>query len=209
MRKLEAAPYITVHGPDGAGKTTVGRLVVNALHEHGHKAVFFDDWRREHGWSNPFSGREMRKRVGEDGEAFTVLQLAKVALDSVTINELTDSGIVVVKDRGILDVRADLNHRGLDPSECQSPLVREPDLAVYLDVSEAVRYRRLAVKEDLRPDDFEPNSPGNRMHAMSQFVMATVADMVPEHGLILQTDELSAAQVVERVYAVVSEAICR
>lgn len=209
MRNLETAPYITVHGPDGAGKTTVGRRVVGMLQQHGHEAVFFDDWRDQTGWTNPFSNKEVRRQVGESGKAFTVLQSAKAAMDSVAINGLTDSGIVVVKDRGIIDVRADLNYRGLDPSDCQSPLIREPDLAVYLHVGEAARHRRLAVKEDVHPEDFQPNSPGHRLYAMTQFVMAAVTDLAPEHGVVLQTDDLSADQVVEQVHAAVSEIICR
>lgn len=132
MRNLRTAPYITIHGPDGSGKTTIGRRVVGLLQSSGREAVFFDDWREDHGWKNIFSNYDLRRTIDESGKAFTILQAAKVALDGAVITDLTDSGVTVVKDRGVLDVRADLNYRGLSPSDCHGSLIREPDLAVYL-----------------------------------------------------------------------------
>lgn len=208
MRNDTSAPYITIHGPDGSGKTTVGRRVVDLLHAHGREAVFFDDWRKEAAWQNPFSDKELRRQFAENGTAFSVLQLAKVALDSAKISELTDAGIVVIKDRGILDVRADLQYRKQKAAYCQGPYVREPDLAVYLAVSEVARQSRLEVKQDIRPEDFQPNVPGTRLHAIATSVLAAVTDM-KERGRIIQTDELSVDQVVKQVYTEVAEVACR
>jgi hypothetical protein len=128
-----------------------------------------------------------------------LLQLAKVAFDSVIITELTDRGILVIKDRGLLDVRADLSYRGLDPQDCSGPLVREPDLAVFLSVSEDERHKRLAVKDDIHEDDFQPNAPGSRLYTVAQHVRSSVESLQPTRGLIIDTDNLGVDQVVERV----------
>ena len=198
MHTFERTPYVTLHGPDGSGKTTVARTVVQALNREGHGSIFFDDWKQMQGRENPFSAAEIKLLSGE-GKGLSVLQLAKVAFDSVAISELTDSGIIVVKDRGLLDVRADLAYRGLDPNDCSGPLVREPDLAVFLSVSEAARHKRLAVKEDIRPEDFQPNEPGSRLFSMVQHVQSSVETLEPANGLLIDTDELGVDQVVERV----------
>jgi thymidylate kinase len=205
VRELTTAPYITIHGPDGVGKTSAGRNVVDTLIEYGKKVVFFDDWRVGTAWSNPFSDRHLREKVKNNPEAFVALQLAKVAVDSAAITNLTESGIAVVKDRGVLDVRADLKYRGIDPASCSGPLVREPDLAIFLQVTEEARHRRLAVKEDAQSDDFQPNTPGNRLYVMTQFVEAAVSRLAPERGLSIQTDDLTLDQVVTRISTSVEE----
>lgn len=199
---------MTVHGPDGSGKTSTGRRIVESLIQHHQSAVFFDDWRENMGWVNPFSDKELREQAKDSKEAFLELQMAKVAFDSIAITDLTNLGIIVVKDRGLLDVRADLNYRGIDPAACQGPLIREPDMSIYLQVSEEVRQRRLAVKKDIQPEDFQPNMPGYRMYAMTQFIEAAVRQMGPSRGIIIATDGLSAEQVAEQAYTTVMETTC-
>ena len=195
--------FITLHGPDGVGKTTAGRKLVELLAEHGHTAVFFDDWRDENGWKNPFSSKELRRAVGETDKGFVALQAAKAAVDSMVITELTDSGLIVIKDRGILDVRADLQHRGFDPADCAGPLIREPDFAVLLTVSEEGRMRRLANKPDVQPEDYQPNTPGHRLYDMTQSLQQQVEARMPDGGMIVNTDDISLREAI----AVIGERI--
>jgi len=193
--------YVTIHGPDGVGKTTVGRSVANTLIGRGHATEFFDDWRNENHWNNPFSNAKIRKLVGENNQSFVALQVAKVAVDSIVITDLINKGITVIKDRGIMDVRADLKYRGFDPADCYSPMIREPDFTVLLTVNEEGRYQRLCSKNDLRSHDYQPNLPGHRMYDMNQYLIDEVDKRVPEKGLILPTDGLS----IEAVVGVITE----
>lgn len=202
--RLERGLYVTLHGPDGIGKTTAGRNVVKTLNENGRAAIFFDDWRDDQAWKNPFSQEGLRSKINEQSRQFAVLQLAKVALDSVVITELTGSGVTVVKDRGIYDVRADLSYRGLEPSECAGPLIREPDMAVLLTADEAKRQERLVAKQDLKAEDFAPFTPGSRLYFMHQSLLRQVIAVSPERGLILDTTMLSAEQVAEMIYKVIA-----
>jgi thymidylate kinase len=198
MRTIDQSPYITIHGPDGVGKTTVGRGVATKLVNRGYATEFFDDWRERNGWVNPYSLTKLNAEFGTDLSVIA-LQAAKTALDSLVINELTTSGITIVKDRGVIDVRADLIYRGLDPSELRGPLMREPDLAVLLTVSEEVRHRRLNTKNDIQPQDYEPNLPGNRMYDMNQSILDQLENRPPESQLILSTDNLSIREVVDEI----------
>lgn len=195
--------YVTIHGPDGVGKTTVGRNVASTLTRNGLAAEFFDDWRDENHFNNPFSSTKIRKLVGKNSQSFVALQAAKVAIDSIAVTELTNEGITVIKDRGILDVRADLKYRGFEPSDFYSPMIREPDLTVMLMVHEEARYRRLASKNDVHSQDYQPNLPGYRMYEMSQYLVNEVSKRVPEKGLIVQTDDLS----IDTVVGIVTERI--
>ncbi len=199
MIRLEKSSYITIHGPDGVGKTTVGRKVAGRLNAHGHPAIFFDDWREDNNWHNPFSNRSLREEIGDKSKYFIALQAAKTSVDSMVITELTDLGVTVVKDRGIFDVRADLKYRGFDADECVGPLIREPDLAVLLSVSEAVRQRRLVTKSDVRPEDYQPNLPGHRLFEMTRSLLEQVEARAPFGGVIIDTDNLVLEEVVDTI----------
>lgn len=203
----KTAPYITIHGPDGAGKTTTGRRISQMLAEQGREAIFFDDWRDETKWKNPFSDSKLRESLEGKKDEFAILQLAKTALDSTVITDLTATGIVVIKDRGVIDVRADLSYRDIDPSVCRCPQIREPDFAIFLRVGEEARRRRLKVKEDLCPEDLQPNTPGHRLYAITRFVEDAVGEIAPDRGIIIPSDYLSVEQVAEIACAAIEERV--
>jgi thymidylate kinase len=204
FNNVEPALYVTIHGPDGVGKTTTGRGVTTTLIENGFKAVFFDDWRADEGWVNPFASEILKNTIDGRSEGFIALQAAKVAMDSIIISDLTNSGTTVVKDRGLLDVRADLQHRGLDSKKCAGPLIREPDLSFLLTVNESTRLGRLSGKVDVQPIDYQPNTPGNRLFNMTTSLNEQVEQMT-DRGLIIATDQMSLEGVVSMISSTILE----
>lgn len=196
---LETARYITLHGPDGSGKTTVGRALANRLETNGSPAVFFPDWRVQNDIANPFY-EPLRTEEAKEPQLLLSLVLAKLAFDSWHINELLEQDVNVIKDRGLFDVRADMAWRGMDALLCDSPAIKAPDFSVYLDVGESARLRHLAVKPDSNADDYEPNEPGTRMHTLARYVLGEVTALEKRgQGMVLPSDSLSIEEIVERV----------
>jgi len=170
--------FITLHGPDGSGKTTTAVETVRQINSFGVESVFFGDWvcSIDGPGPNPFSENSIKQRMDEEGtpSEFLLLQVAKVAWDSSHIDGLVGEGVTVLKDRGIYDVRSDLVYRGIDPDATFNQLIREPDGAFFLDVGEAMRRQRLATKTDIEPEDWAENKPGTRMYHMARNVLEQV-----------------------------------
>lgn len=195
----EAARYITLHGPDGSGKTTVGRALAGYLEENGASAVYFPDWRKQNDIENPFY-EPLRTEEAKQPRLLLSLVLAKLAYDSWYINELLGTGTHVIKDRGLWDVRADMAWRDMDPELCDSPAIKKPDFSAYLNVGEDARRRYLDIKEDRNANDYESNDPGTRLHSLTQYVLGKVVELEKQgRGMVIAADSLTIRDLAEGI----------
>lgn len=191
-------PYITIHGPDGAGKTTVGRSLANTMRCSGHSAVFFRDWQISQGQTaslDPYLNRAARDSISRD---FVLMQVAHAATQSALISNLTSAGFIVIKDRGILDDRACLHAEGLDAAAHLEPGLREPDLAIFLAVSERERAKRLAARPSVAPYSRQPNTDGSSASTITTHILSQVQTLAADNrGVVIDTDQVSVRGVTD------------
>lgn len=193
-------PYVTIHGPDGVGKTTIGRNLAATLHNVGQWAVFFRDWRASQGHEVSFDPYVNRASPGSISRDFVLAQAAHTATQSTFITALTGSGFTVVQDRSILDDRACLHAEGLNPAAHLEPSLREPDLAIFLAVSERERAKRLAVRPSTTPYSQQPNIAGSSAGTITNHILGQVETLAADdRGVIIDTDHVGIQKVTDRI----------
>lgn len=185
--------FITVHGIDGTGKSTVANCIVEALHGQGAPTLTFDDAEKHYSPKLP---------LGPDvpsAEAASHPSLSKKAVQSVLVRAASEDGIHVVKDRWLIDVYADNIHKGVELPEPPAEIVM-PDLSVILVCSEDIRRQRIMQRGNPTADDLIPKELGTRAQFFETYLLENIG-MFASQSMVVDTGDHGPAQVAQQSVA--------
>ena len=189
---LDKGCFIIIEGPDGSGKTTIAKRLLNEIQIMGYESYY----RREPGTS--IIGEQIRRIVLNmpltDKER-TLLFMTSFASSAETIKEYVNNGAIVICDRFLRSTAVYQNFCDCDKSK--QDYIRdtrdfvnlgkyvmsgiEPDLEIVLDVCPAVGFNRIHVRNDkidvIEEEGFEGDIYDKRCHYYST---ATDDDFVSE-----------------------------
>lgn len=194
----EHAKFITIHGIDGVGKTTLVDAVNNNLRAVGRDIASESLDLSKSPWRNC---REQFEKVSISERLF--YKLGSKAADGNLIIERLENGITTVKDRWIIDVLADETHKGVvAPDNIYLSIVR-PHLAVLLLCDEDTRMDRVQSRLEITEDDLVPCIPGERAHYFQRYLLDNLAASAEDCMILDTTDippEKLAESVMERIH---------
>lgn len=195
----ELPSFITIHGIDGTGKTTLVGAIQDVLEANHldiassatHSAAE-DPWQTHRADFSELSGAE---RV--------FYKLGSKAAQGRLIAQRKDSGITTVKDRWTIDVLADETHKGtVIPTGILSTIL-QPDMAVLLVCDEEARMARITSRPDPTPEDLVPRTPGSRAYYFQDYLTTHLPASAAKHMQLNSTNtspKVLAESVVERIY---------
>jgi thymidylate kinase len=194
----EQARFITVHGIDGTGKTTLVAALKTALEQMGIDVAPDSSVKPSTPW------RKFRSDFGDMTPTQRLFyKLGSKAAEGERIAEGIHEGRTTVKDRWVIDVLADETHKGAVAPREVYPSILQPDLAVVLWCSEDERVSRIANRPDATPDDLIPLQPGTRADYFHTYLIDHIAGSAAD-SLTLNTTqsppEELAQIVLERAY---------
>lgn len=194
----ERGKFITVHGIDGTGKTTLVRAIEDVIRARGqnsgaeHLASQESPWQR---CKDEFSDISLSERI--------FYKLGSKAAQAALVETRLALGETIVKDRWVIDVLADETHKGAVAPERVFSTILRPDLAVLLVCDESTRTSRIASRGDATPDDLIPCVPGERAYYFQQYLADHMA-FSAEDNMQLDSTKMHPAHlaglVMERVY---------
>jgi len=193
--------FITIHGIDGTGKTTTTEKLHQRLVSMGEQAINYDTHKNDR--PNPFAQKkELADREGSPEERLAAY-LESTMFHSEQIEDLRKQGFHVMKSRYLDDVLAHHSHLGLSEEVLQAGLrkfpIVQPDLKVILTADESKRRDRIEGRGILDARDAEHKAPGSRARYFEDYLMQ-FAQKAPEGSVLhLDTGELDAEEVVERI----------
>ncbi len=136
--------FIVIEGLDGAGKTTLSKLLVRDLRARGVPAV----WTSEP--SKSTVGQILRKKVLQGRKASAELEALLFATDRYLhlqneVGPALRKGQTVVSDRYVYASLAYQGAQGLSEAWLRkiNRFARKPDVAIYLDVDPKIGLRRI------------------------------------------------------------------
>lgn len=165
--------FVTVHGIDGTGKSTLASTLAASLTERGHRAFEFDALPELAGVArSPQSHRRPNS-------------IEKKQTQSHRINHFVQDGITVVRDRWLIDVLASNAWEGRAlPVDTHDVAV--PDLSILLLCAESERMERVSKRGNPTPDDLIPNIHGTRAHAFQTYLLEHLPDL-SHNQLVIDT----------------------
>lgn len=147
---------VAIEGIDGAGKTTVAKIMVEKLKELGYMAEYTYEP------SQSLFSEALKKYIDTYGEAEPEIETLAMALDRLyhvkkVIEPLLDRGCIVVSDRYLYSSIAYQGARGINIEwiENVNKFVKKPDIAIYLRIPINVALERIRGRESSRWRYFE------------------------------------------------------
>ena len=184
--KKVSGKFLTFHGIDGVGKTTMVEQTVATLADNGHRAISWDNYAEACGFNFP------SKRGDFDAS------VEKKRLESRAILGALSSGLTIVKDRWYIDVLASHTFAG-DAQSIDPEGILKPDLSVILLCDEKVRMNdRILARANPTPEDLIPNSAGTRAGFFEDYLLNRIAELSRKH-LIIDTTNITPTDVSETV----------
>lgn len=142
---------IVFEGIDGAGKTTISRMLVSLLEKRGLRVYYTYE-----PFDSPFT--EVFRRVKESVDTGPVIDTLAMALDRayhmrLYVEPMISRGYIVVMDRYFYSTIAYQGAMGGDTEwiRCVNSVFRRPDIAFYIDVSIETAMKRIAGKKSRWP----------------------------------------------------------
>lgn len=194
----EQAKFITVHGIDGTGKTTLVGAIERGLYTRGLDVApegliqVGNPWRA---LRDEFADITPNERL--------FYKLGSKVADGQLISEQLASGTNTVKDRWVVDVLADETHKGVVAPKMIFPSILMPDIAVLLVCDEDERMARVTARPDASEDDLIPCAPGQRAYYFQNYLLDHIAASAVDSIQLDSTEtspEALAQLVLERVY---------
>ncbi len=165
MSMLRRGSFITIHGIDGTGKSTLASALCDELNANSQDAVLFEQLNLD----NPFADNKPNF-ANLHPQARVFYSLGSKAVESTTIASASAQRHVV-KDRWVIDVLADQSYCGATIDDSLFGLLSMPDLAVLLTCQEDERMRRIQERGGANANDLVPNIEGTRARYFEQFLM--------------------------------------
>jgi cytidylate kinase len=159
--------FITVHGIDGTGKTTLSNELAASLSLQGEPTIHANEVANNitnlpyttPDYENYPQANSLQKKLGQSAILLSVIA----------------EGITVVRDRWLIDICA--NSRYLDeklPSVFPEILI--PNISILLRCDEIERQGRIQSRSNPTSDDLVPNEPGTRAHFFEQYLINHIGD---------------------------------
>lgn len=185
---VERGLFITTHGIDGTGKSTLAAHLRDVLVTRGIDAVLYSEIVQT--IENPFQAHKPQfNKLSPSAKQF--YSLGSKAVESEIIRNQTALGVHVIKDRWAIDVLADNAHKGADDvSNVAFNTLLKPNLSVVLTCEEAVRMQRIHTRSDPTPEDLIPNTDGTRAHFFQNFLLTHIESSA-DVSLVLDSTSLS------------------
>lgn len=178
--------FLTVHGIDGTGKTTIANQLPKAL-----------------------------GRILGDVRSFYELEIPELEDDTVCLSssekslqkKVAQSEIVrhallgqisIIKDRWTIDVAASNSFQGGLHGEPLAPDILKPDVSILLTCGEAERMRRIHARANPTPEDLIPKEPGTRAMFLEEYMKANMP-LYCDKVMAIDTTYGSPGVIVEQV----------
>jgi thymidylate kinase len=179
--------FVTIHGIDGTGKTTIAQRLPDALRYEFPEAYYFDDLRLPEQVTPlvaPVNAYEksVQKKIGQSSALGTILQ----------------KGGLVAKDRWMIDVAASNSFSDGEDYTTNPNGVLIPSLSVLFTCAEDERMRRIHARGNPTPDDLVPNEPGTRAHYFETFLREHLPDFSMS-SLVIDTTPGDPTAVIEEI----------
>lgn len=198
----ERGRFITIHGIDGVGKTTVTRLTAQLLKSHGVSVVNYDEYEKTL-VDNPFSVAKRRVLVETPNSAQFAFYLGSTLFHSARISSLLESGHTVVKSRFIDDVLAHHAHLGVqNVAEIARLLpIVVPDFKALLTLqNETVRRQRIISRGVFDEKDLEIRQEGSRLDFFEKYLLKYISDFSSkEKPIVIDTGTIGAEDVASQI----------
>ena len=168
----ERGLFVTVHGIDGTGKTTVTSSLVDSMNADGHKAINYDEYKDK--TPNPYLEKKSEADKNGSLEDRIAIYLESTMYHGKQIDQLLNDGFHVVKSRYLDDVLAHFAHLGgnkdmMGKLKIQFPIV-QPDLKIILSLDEDLRRERINTRGILDDRDVEKKEPGSRLYFFEDYL---------------------------------------
>lgn len=199
MSSNSASPrFISIHGIDGTGKSTLSEVLAEQLRIHGTESYTYDEYCRENSIINPFSQFKARVKERSIDNQYRFF-LISAAFKSFIVQKATDEGVTIIADRWHTDIHAHHIHAGAKPLETPASILI-PDVFIMLVTDEQVRQERIAQRLDNTADDLIPKLPGTRTTFFDNFIRDSLRqnDLSIDTGLYTPQD--AAALIIERYF---------
>jgi len=192
--------FISVHGIDGVGKSTLALSLHDELERRGIPTVNYDEYGEK--LDNPF--RAGKKAVVENGtldEQFSHF-LGSTQFHADQIRSLMNEGFTVVKSRHLDDVIAHYAHLGFaEGAEIAGKTdITDSDFKIMLTTSEEERISRVLARGNPTKNDLEPKTPGSRHQVIEDIFKERISSLEGEgRGIIIDNTDKAPEEITKRV----------
>ena len=177
------ANFVTIHGIDGTGKSTIANQLAELLNAQGHLAVFYDN---------------LVKEIGDLPNTGGGLFDGKIQQSGIISRALAD-GQTVSRDRWLIDIFASETFKGEQLSLVPKEILR-PDLSVILLCEESVRQSRIRLRSNPTIDDLTPKVEGTRPDYFEKYLLKHIANFAA-CSLVLDTTHNDPKQATAKIIA--------
>lgn len=132
--------FISVHGIDGTGKSTLSEVLAEQLSAQGTETRTYDEYCREKSISNPFSQYKDRVKARSVDNQYRFF-LVSAAFKSSVVQRALHEGVAIIADRWHIDINAHHIYAGAEPLETPTSILI-PDVFIMLVTDESIRQKR-------------------------------------------------------------------
>lgn len=168
--------FITIHGIDGTGKTTAAHTVAELLPQ----AVNYDS---------------ITDTINYDRN-HSDITIAKKLSQSALIHSYLAQDISIVRDRWLIDVHADREHKGMLTPAYEG--IATPNYSFVLTCDENLRMQRVLHRGNPTEQDLVPNIEGTRAHYFEQYLLQNIGKFA-HHSMVIDTTDLNISEVAQTI----------
>lgn len=196
----ERGKFVSLHGIDGTGKSTVARSIATLLEAEGKPVINYDEFKDT--IPNPHAAEKARADAEGSLEERVAAHLTSTMYHSDRIRDLTNQGYHVVKSRYLDDVMAHFSHLGVPAERLRElssafPAV-QPELKVILTTIETERRRRINARPVIDEQDKEEKIDGSRALYFEDY-LRNAAREAPGKFLLLDNTGIDADEVARQI----------